>query len=295
MDHPRIDWDDLRVFLAIARDGSLTAAAARLRLSQPTAGRRLKRLEDACGLALFQRTPAGLVLTEDGMRVRDIAGRMEDQAQALGRFLAGTEQALEGTLKVSSSEWFLHHVLAAPLAAFTARHPGLTLELAAEARLLDLDRREADLVFRFRPFASPDIVQRRFTTVGYGLYAAPAEDLPGIPAPRPQPHGRGHRLITLETSLDAAADMRWLRHHLPEATVSLRSNSRALQALACRQGAGLAVLPHRLAASAGLTRIDDHGAPPDKDVFVGYHRDLRNLPRLRLLLAHLEQTVPDRV
>lgn len=231
------------------------------------------------------------MLTEDGARVREIAERMMEQAQGLQRFLAGTEQALEGTLRVSSSDWFLQYVLSAPIAQFAERHPGLTLEVVAEVRLLDLGRREADLVFRFQPFSSPDIVQRRFTCVSYGLYAAQAYvDRCGVPSA--QGRGRGQRLITMENQFDSASDMRWLRAHLPEATVAVRSNSRELQALACRQGTGLAVLPHRLAATFGLVRIDTCGTPPDKDVFLGYHGDLKRLPRLKLLIAHLSAAIP---
>lgn len=279
----RLDWDDVRLFLAIARAGTLTAAATTLRLSQPTAGRRLRTLEEACGFALFQRSSTGFRLTDEGETMLLHAERMEEEMLALERQFAGNDSSLQGQLRLSSPDWFGRIVLTPYIAGFVALHPLVTVELVTDFRLLDLDRREADLVFRFQPFQGPDIVQRRCAHIGYGLFASQAYlDRHGAEA------GAGHRLVTMDSQFAALPDMDWLRDRYPLARLSVRSNSREVQAEACANDAGLAVLPRAVADRFGLIRVDrDDDAPPGRDIWLGYHADLKRLKRLRALVDHL--------
>lgn len=289
----RISWDDLRLFLAIARAGTLTAAAAQLELSQPTAGRRLRALEAAIGAPLFQRTSNGHRLTDEGEAMLTHAESMEGDAIALERKLFGGTGALEGMLRLSTSDWFANNVLAAPLASFAIQHPAMTVELLVDWRMADLQRREADLVFRFVQFSGAEVAQRRFTHVAYGLYASEGY-LARHGAPEPTRGGRGHSLIGLNSALDSAADLQWLGQLFPEARMVLRSNSRDLQARACAAGAGLAVLPRIIARSLPLEHIDTLD-PPGRDVWLGYHSDLRRLRRLRSLVDHLVAATPKEI
>lgn len=290
MNYTRLDWDDLRLFLAIARAGTLTAAAPQLRLSQPTAGRRLRTLEEVCGFALFQRTPNGFRLTDEGEAMLRHAERMEEEALALQRQFAGNEGELQGQLRLSSSDWFSNIVLAPIVASFSLRHPQVTIEIVADFRLLSLDRREADLVFRLLPFDAPDIVQRRFTHVCYDLFASP-EYLEQRGVPDGASDGEGHSLITMDTQFDTVADIAWLRRRFPRAHFAIRSNSREVQATACARGAGLAVLPRLLGRQFGLTRVDVGETLPGRDIWLGYHADLKRLRRLRALVDHLSEAV----
>ncbi|AHE56759.1 LysR family transcriptional regulator [Sphingomonas sanxanigenens] len=292
MDPGRLDWDDIRLFLAIARAGTLTGAGKVLKLSQPTAGRRLRALEAACGVALFQRTAAGLQLTDEGEAMLLGAQRMEDEALSLQRQFAGSGEAVAGALRLSSSEWFAHLVLTPPVTAFAMRHPMVTVELIADFRLLSLDRREAELVFRFKPFDAPHIVQRRFTHIRYGLFAAPAYvEAHGFPAPGSD--GEGHRLVMMDSQFDTLADVGWLRRRFPRARIAIRSNSREVQAVAATRGAGLAVLPVLLGQTYGLVAEPGVDVPPGRDIWLGYHADLKRLPRLRALVDHLVGSVAD--
>ena len=140
-----LDWDDVRVFLAIARQGTLGAAARQAGQTQPTMGRRLRALEQALGHTLFQRGAEGFVLTDEGQAVLAHAERMEEEALALGRELAGAEALLEGMLRLSCSDWFGVTVLAPVLAEFAAAQPRVVVELLTDARLYSLPRREAPL------------------------------------------------------------------------------------------------------------------------------------------------------
>jgi DNA-binding transcriptional LysR family regulator len=274
-----MEWSDLRIFLAIARAGTLGAAARALGQTQPTMGRRLRALEAALGQTLFQRTREGFVLTDEGETVRAHAERIEEEVLAFQRQLAGRDAQLEGQLRLSSSDWFGAHVLAPVLAEFGARHPRVCVELLTDPRLYSLARREADLVFRIAPFDEPEVISRRLLHMPYGVYMAEDMAAPTLG------DGAGARLISMDQAFAAMPDAAWLRRVLPRAELAFRSNNRQVQANLCARGAGLAVLPRPLGdATPGIVRIDLGEDPPGRDTHIGYHRDLRRLRRLRALL-----------
>jgi DNA-binding transcriptional LysR family regulator len=277
-----MEWGDLKVFLAIARAGTLAGAARRLGQSQPTMGRRLRALETAVGQTLFQRTAEGMVLTDEGAAVLGHAERIEDEVLTLERALAGSRAELKGTLRLSSSDWFGTWILAPALAEFGRRHPRIEVELLTDARLVSLPRREAELAFRIAPFEDPEVVSRRLMHIPYALYG-PVGARPPAPG-----DGAGTRLVTMDAAFADMPDAKWLRRALPNAAVALRSNNREVQARLCAEGAGLAVLPRPLGdRTPGIAAIDLGEPPPGRDTFVGYHRDLRRLARLRALLDFL--------
>lgn len=279
MAKPPLEWSDLPVFLAIAREGTLGGAARRIGQSQPTMGRRLRSLEEAMGLTLFQRSSDGFVLTDDGEVMLRHAERMEAEAQALARELAGSEAGLEGMLRLTCSDWFGRIVLAPVLAEFHRLHPGVVVETLTDARVYSLSRREADLVFRITGFDEPDVIARRLMTVPYGVYARSGGAMPEAG------DGRTWPVIVMDTGFSAMPDVSWLMQTLPGARIAARSNSRDMQAQLCALGAGLAVLPRPLAqATPGIEEVVLGSTPPTRDTWVGYHRDMKRQPRLRALL-----------
>lgn len=279
MNGKNIAWDDVRVFLAIARTGTLGAAAKAVGQTQPTMGRRLRVLEERLGQTLFQRTNKGFVLTDEGAAVLTYAERMEEDAFGFSRTLSSSGALMTGLLRVSSSDWFGQHVLTPVFARFLAKYPGVSLELVTDARLYSLARREADLVFRITPFDEPDVVQRRLMRVEYALYGH--RDLP-IPQAG---DGQGHTVISMDTAFSNLPDVTWLKRMLPRARWAFASNNRGVQAQMCAEGGGFAVLPCPLGESLPqLRRIELGEAAPGREVWLGYHRDLRRLARLRALL-----------
>lgn len=271
-----MEWSDLKVFLAIARAGTLAGAARLIGQTQPTMGRRLRALEQAVGHILFQRTVDGFILTDEGAAVLIHAERVEEETLAFARELDGQQLELNGILRVSSSDWFGVHMLTPICTAFSHDHPKMTVELLTDARLLNLARRETDLAFRIQPFEQPDIVQRKLMHIDYALYGKVGTSV--------AKNGAGAALITLDAAFEDFPDVQWVHRVLPKAQVVFRSNSRDAQAIMCAHGAGLAVLPCLLGDMIpGLQKIDI-GTPPGRDVWVGYHRDLRGLRRLRTFL-----------
>jgi DNA-binding transcriptional LysR family regulator len=281
-----MEWSDVRIFLAIARTGTMGAAARLLRLSHPTIGRRLRALEEATGQVLFQRTTEGFVLTEEGSAILQLAEQMEDSALAMERRLAGEQQMLEGTLRVSSADWFGAYVLPPVIAEYSREYPNVQIEVLTGTRLFNLAQREADIAFRIVPFEGPDIAQRRLTQMEYGAYVANASVDPI------EGDGTGHRLIAMDTSTGAFPDIDWLKNRFPNAGIALQSNNRNVHAQMCGMGLGIAVLPRPVGDQVStIRRLELSEDPPGREIWMGYHRDLRRLHRLRafveLVIKHL--------
>ena len=273
-----MEWSDLRIFLAVARAGTLGAAARTTGQSQPTMGRRLRALEEDLGHVLLLRTSKGFLLTDEGRAALAYAERIEEAAVGLERRIAGHEHQLEGLVRISSSDWFGSTILAPVLAELGRPHPGIVVELLTDARPYSLARREADLAFRIVPFREPDVVGRRLITIPYAVYASRQA--------RPSTRDlRRARLVTMNTAFADMPDATWLRRVLPDAPIAFQSNSREVQARLCAQGAGIAVLPRPLGdAMPELVEVDLGEPPPSRDTYVGYHRDLRRVMRLRATL-----------
>lgn len=273
------NWGDIRIFLAIARAGSLGRAARSCGLTQPTMGRRLKALEAAIGQTLFQRTAHGFVLTDEGSAMLPPAERMEEEFLSLERTLAGSDRRLQGGLRVTSSDWFGVHVLTPVFARFAEVHPDVTIELVTDSRLYSLSRRETDLAFRITRFEEVDVIQRQLMRIRYAAYRRRGADA----APR---------LITMDAAFSHLPDAIWLRARLPDAPVAFRTNDRQAQAHACAEGIGIAVLPVALGdRQPHIERLDLGAIAPARDVWMGYHRDLRRLPRLRALVDFTVETL----
>lgn len=275
-----MEWSDVRIFLAVARSGTLGGAARALRLSHPTIGRRLRALELAVGHTLFQRTADGFVPTDEGAGIVALAEQMEEGALAMERRLAGREEKLQGSLRISSADWFGAYVLPPIVADYAKSCPHVDVEILTGTRLFNLAQREADIAFRIVPFNAPDIVQRRLVRLPYGAYIASS-------APDPVfGDGAGFRLITHDTSTGQFPDIAWLKDGFPNARPLLASNNRNVQARMCREGVGIAVLPQVVGNQvSGIRRLHLPDDPPTRDIWMGYHRDLRRLNRLRAFIA----------
>ena len=153
-----IPWDQIQLFLAVAETGSLSAAAKRLGVGQPTVTRRLQQLEHDLGYALFRRHATGVSLTGEGERLVDPARRMADWAGEVTRTASKADGRPEGIVRVTAPPGLAFDFVA-PFAGWLARkHPGLRLEVLSQVEYLDLARGEADLALRFRAPPEGDLV-----------------------------------------------------------------------------------------------------------------------------------------
>ncbi|MEF7615686.1 LysR family transcriptional regulator [Aquincola sp. MAHUQ-54] len=275
-----MEWSDIRIFLAVARSGTLGGAARSLQLSHPTIGRRLRALEQAVGHTLFQRTADGLVPTDEGAGIIALAEQMEEGALAMARRLEGREEKLQGRLRISCADWFGAYVLPAIIADYSRSYPHVDVEILTGTRLFNLAQREADIAFRIVPFEGPDVVQRRLVRLPYGVYIAEGSPDPVLG------DGAGFRLIMHDTSTGHFPDIEWLKASFPKAWPLLSSNNRHVQARMCLRGIGIAVLPRVVGNHVqGLRRLQLADEPPSREIWMGYHRDLRRLNRLRAFIG----------
>ncbi len=238
------DWNDLRFVLAVTRAGALTAAAKTLGVDHSTAFRRLNALEERLGLRLFERLPGGIYApTPGGERMAAAAERMEQEALAIGRDLAGRDHRLSGRLRVTCSETLAYRLLTGHVAAFRRAHLGITVELMIDNRVLSLSRREADIALRpVRP-KEPELWGRKLADVAWAIYGTRHGVHGPIDEARERKDLSGCPLIGWNETAGEIAAASWLSRAAPDAAFVFRTNSLVNQFIAAKAGMGLALLP----------------------------------------------------
>lgn len=286
-----LDWDDLRFFLAVARAGSLSAAASALGVTQPTVGRRITAFEKRLGARLFLHTPTGRRVSSTGQRLLGHAERIELDVIAAERIASGRDAGVSGRVLIASSEWVAGRVLAPLLEPLTRRYPKLVVELSAEARHVSLRHREADIALRPSRFEHADIVQRELARISFGLYASDRY-LAEYGTPDLAAGAAGHRLIAMSEELTRVPDVDWLPKIAGKASVVARANGREPMVAMAVAGVGMTVLPRFVGdAAPGLRLLSAGLAAPVRQLWAGFHRDARAVPRVGATLAFLGESV----
>ncbi len=275
-----LDWDGVRFFLAVSRHGTLAAAASALGLDATTVGRRIVRLEESVGTRLFDRTPKGWLMTVAGQRMVPRAERIEREMLAAVRDVAGEDQRLAGSVRLTVTEMLATRFIAPHLGAFHQRYPEIRLDLVCTPRDLDLGRREADIALRLARPQRDDLVVKRLFDIELGLYAT-SEYLEAHGLPQ-APGFAGQRLVRFADTRAFERENEWLDALAAEATVVLRSDSVSSLFSATVAGLGIALLPCKVAeAEPRLQRIPSEGAPEPRTVWQAVHRDLVGAARIR--------------
>lgn len=269
-----MDWDDLRTFLAIARQGTLSGAARALGVTQPTMGRRLAALERRTGARLLEKRPGRYAITPLGEAVLTNAERIEAEAVEAERRISGRDVALDGVVRVSTVDVLAASLVAPAIGRVRAVHPGICVELTPETRTVSLSRREADLALRVARFSGAEIIARRLGSLQIAAYGPAGADTPAEASALP--------LITVLDDQDHLPEAKWLRDVHPRAPVAVRTNSREAQLAAVRAGLGIAALPRVLADPVpDIVRVRCDQPALSREIWLGVHRDLRDMPRVR--------------
>jgi DNA-binding transcriptional LysR family regulator len=273
------DWQDVRVFVALARHGSLSAAARILSVNHATIARRLHSLEESLGEKLVERRPEGYVLTAAGAHALEAATDMEQAAQVLGRGAA--DGMPSGIVRIASSPGLSGGFLVSRLPALAMRYPSLDIDLAPALRSVSLERHEADIAIRFDKPKDGDIIARPLTTVGYGFYGT-KEACDAVQA------GGDPVFIGFNEADAHISAASWLSQHFPRARVAFRAKDQFLQSIAARTGAGLALLPHYIGRADRLLGVCDLGSvPPSLEVFLLTRRRDRSAAAIRVIADEL--------
>jgi DNA-binding transcriptional LysR family regulator len=283
----RIDWDNLKLALAVARGGGLSGAARLLGLNHATVFRRLNALEKGLGVRLFERFRDGYTATPAGERVVAMAERVEAEVIDASRALSGQDTRLEGQVRITTTDALLA-LLALCMPALRAANPMIVLELIISNAMVSLGRRDADLALRATATPPPELFGRKVGTFAYGIYAVPAlaekagakkADLATLPWVAP------------DETVSHTPSARWMREHVAAALIAGRGNTLPAILEMVRAGIGLALLPCLLADPLPELRRVGTETPMALTLWLLTHNDLKNVARVRATMTVLADAI----
>ncbi len=277
-----LDWDDLRVFLAVARSRTLSGAARKLGVNQTTVTRRLEALEAKLGVRLFDRSPGGVNPTSAATEVVTVAERVEESVASIERQLIGQDTRLTGELRVTTIDMCAYYDVEL-FETFAKRYPEIELELSVGYFPRNLTRREADIAIRWTDKPPEHLVGHRVASAEYAVYAAnsllanysdltPLSELPWV---------------DWDIANNARVTALWMRDHIPETQVVCRYDMALALHAAIRVGMGVGFMPCAYGdADPLLQRIRPVEPGFGIDIWLLTHPDLRSTARVRAFMEH---------
>lgn len=285
------DWNQAKAFLATAEEGSLSAAARALKLSQSTLSRQVEALEQELGLALFERVGKSLQLTPSGLALREHVRAMGDAANRVSLSAAGQSDSIEGTICISASEVYAALVLPPIIAKLHRLEPLIHIEIVASNAASDLQRREADIAIRNFPPTQPDLIARKVRNASLRLYAAPAY-LDRIGNPRLPYDLHTAEFISIDSSGNFLKGLNALGLNLAERNFPIYTENILVMWELVKQGLGIGILDDVVGdAEPRVLRVLPEFEPLVLPVWLVAHRELSTSRRVRtvfdLLVAEL--------
>lgn len=285
-----MNWDDIRIFLAVARSGQILGAARRLGLNHATVSRRVAALEEALKTKLFRRLTTGTELTPAGESFLATAERMESDVIAARAAIDGEGDEISGTVRIGAPDGFGVAFLASRLGELTARHAQLAIQLVPVPRSFSLSRREADIAITVERPTEGRLVAGKLVDYSLQLYAsrayAEAHGLPKTLADLPK-----YRLVGYVPDLLASASLDYAAEISPGWSASFAVSSALGQMEAVRSGAGIGIL-HTFIARAVANLVPVPVAPPVRRAYwLVYHESVRPLRRIQAVSAFISTIV----
>ncbi|WP_027351633.1 LysR family transcriptional regulator [Halotalea alkalilenta] len=286
----RIDWNELRVLLEVARSGGLGGAAKRLGVDASTVSRRIAHLETMLGESLFERSRGGLVLNALGHRlVEHVSGMDSEFAMIVERL--GESGGAHGRVRIASMEGIGSLYLSRVFAEFREQLPTIEIELVTSTQQVHVTRREADIFLSFFAPGGRGLEVERVARFGLHLYASPSY-LARRGAPQSLADLAEHQFVGYIDDLVQIDEVRWLESLLPEPPLCFYSTSMLAQMFTAAAGAGLVMLPSFSAAERfGLERVLEGEFELGRDLWLSVHRDLRYAPRIKRVVRALEDAI----
>ncbi|WP_061930847.1 LysR family transcriptional regulator [Aureimonas sp. AU22] len=287
-----MNWDDVRVFLAVARAGQILSASRRLGLNHATVGRRLDALEGALGVRLFERRPGGCTLTGEGAAFLPAAERMEAEAQSARALVAETDLSLLGTVRIGAPDGFGTAFLAPRLKGLMERHPALVLQLVPVPRAFSLSRREADIAITVERPDQGRLVARKLVSYSLRAYAAKAY-LARAGRPQRLEDLADHPLIGYVDDLLYSPSLQYAGEFSPGWQSRLEISSALGQMEAVAAGLGIGIL-HAFAAA---DRPDLEQVLPEREIrreyWLVYHESARGQARVQAVARYIAELVDE--
>jgi len=290
-----MDWRALQDVVTVAETGSLSAAARRLKVSQPTVGRRIEQLEQQLGAVLFTRTAQGLLLTELGESIIENAKHMQDEALAIERVVTGANQQLQGTVRLSLIEDLGIFWLPKKMAEFHTQFPQLSVEVNIDNKNVNLLRREADVAVRLARPEQPDLICRKVGRFRMGLYAS-REYLTKHGTPKRLSDLKNHYHVGFDTDMGYSPQRNKLESLFTTDNIRHRSNSHLEMIEATRSGIGCGMLSCLIADShEELQRLYPGKIFHDQEIWLVTHADIHKNARIRAIFDFLAKAIEEDV
>jgi DNA-binding transcriptional LysR family regulator len=285
-----MNWDDVRIFLAVARAGQFLGAAKRLELNHATVSRRIAALEEALRAKLFRRLTTGSELTPAGERFLEIAERMEADMIAARSTLAGEGDDISGTVRIGAPDGFGVAFLARHLGELTATYRELTIQLVPVPRSFSLSRREADIVITVERPSEGRLVAGKLVDYTLGLFASRAyAQAHGLP--RTVTDLSNHTLIGYVPDLIVSPSLDYDAEFSPDWRSTFAISSALGQAEAVRAGAGIGILHTFIARTMPELLPVDIVRPIRRAYWLVYHETVRPLRRVQLVAGYITRAV----
>ncbi len=275
-----MNWDDLRFFLALARQGSVSGAGRALGVKHTTVARRIRAFEERLGTRLFDRLSDGYAMTQVAENMFEHALEMEALAQAVDRDAFGHDAELSGPLKLTMAHDVADRLIVPKLRTFTEAYPHIDLQLLTTAGLVDFAAREADIAVRLTAKPPEELVGREVIRLQHGVYGTTRT--------------LRRRTDQVDVILFRSDDERppWVTENFPNARTVLRVDDVSSMAAATRNHLGLSRMPCFMGdADAGLRRLDVPLTPSDWGVWIISHVDLRATARVRVCREFLVEII----
>lgn len=282
-----LDWNQLKAFLQTAETGSLSAAARKLGLTQPTLSRQVAAIERHMGVTLFERVGKAMALTPTGQDLLEHARTMGAAAEALQLAASGRSQAVDGVVSVSATYGAAAYFLAPLVRQLREKHPSIAIEVIASDAISDLLRREADIAIRHVKPDQPDLIARWIREATAHFYAS--QDWV-------KAHGHPRRADEAARLPFVGADragqfLAFLRQHglpLSEANFSCYADHSLAQWSLVRHGMGIGAMADEIARDTpGIVRVLDEVPPVRFPIWLVTHRELRTSRRIRVVFEAL--------
>lgn len=284
---PSLDWNHVRVLLAVAQSGSFTGAAAALGVAQPTVGRQVAALEAALQVTLVERVGRGVTLTEAAHALLEHAREMDEGARRLERVASGRAVEPAGVVTLSASEVFAAHLLPPILRALRAEHPRILLDVVATSAVSDLRRREADIALRHVQPTDPELVATRLPARSAWWYGTTAY-LETVGRPAAGDDVRHLTFLAWDRSPALRDHLAQLGVHVTDAQFPVVCGNQLVQWAMAREGMGLAVMESSVGdATPGMERALPGCAPIPVPMWLATHREVRTSARVRAVFRHL--------
>jgi DNA-binding transcriptional LysR family regulator len=287
------NWDDIRIFLAVARHGGLATAAHSLNVNHTTVARRLSGLEADLRTRLVVRTPTGVTLTPAGKDLLRFAERMEAEALAAEQNLQLSDGKVSGKVRLATREAFGLWLVCPKIGLLHARHPELVLELVPEARAFNLLKHDVDLSVTVKYPSQERLVTQKLTDYCVGLYASheyleregPVTSLEEL---------RSRQVIWYVDDMIDVDQQRYLGSIVSTSRSAFRATNILAQYAATAAGFGLGILPvYRAGQDPALVRVLTNEVEETLSYWLSVHPDSRNLPNVRAVIDFLVEIVRD--